>query len=211
MTLSPEGGYFWFFAPGSLELAVKLLDGATLNRHLWTFYASLSNVQFEVTVGDELTGAVHTYLNSPGRFASVGDVESLPSLPQAAGVTAVSAPPAVVEPATGPCAAGPTSLCLGGGRFKAELTWQNGSAAGNGQAIALADESGYFWFFGANVPEVFVKLLDGQAVNGHFWVFYGSLSDVHYVLRIQDLVTGAIRTYDNPAGHLASAGDTTAF
>ncbi|MBW8879306.1 MAG: hypothetical protein JF614_30580 [Acidobacteria bacterium] len=210
--LGPDSGYFWFFAPGSLELAVKLLDGTVVNRHLWTFYASLSNVPFEVTVGDELTGAVHTYLNPAGRFASVADVRSLPSVPQvSAGVAAVSATPAVAELATTPCAAGPTSLCLGGRRFKAEVTWQNGKDHGDGQAVALADESGYFWFFGADVPEVFVKLLDGQAFNGHFWLFYGSLSDRHYVLRVQDLTTGAIRTYENPTGLLASAGDTTAF
>ncbi len=54
-------------------------------------------------------------------------------------------------------------------------------------------------------------MLDGRAVNGHFWVFYGALSDADYTLRVEDLATGRVRTYHNPAGRLASAGDTGAF
>jgi hypothetical protein len=75
----------------------------------------------------------------------------------------------------------------------------------------LSEQSGYFWFFGSDNAELFVKLIDGRAVNGHFWAFYGALSDVEYTLRIQDLTTGAVRTCHNPAGQLASMGDTAAF
>ncbi len=217
--LTSDSGYFWFFAPGNLELGIKLLDGATVNRHAWTYYASLSSVQYEVTVADETTGAVHSYVT--GGFLSVGDVRSLPSIPStpaaaAATVLASHEIPDIPEPAAAPavaepCVAGATSLCLNGGRFRAELSWQNGPAQGEGQAIALTDESGYFWFFGPNLPEVFVKVLDARTFNNHFWVFFGSLSDVHFVLKVQDLTTGAIRTYNNPAGTLASTGDTFAF
>jgi hypothetical protein len=48
-------------------------------------------------------------------------------------------------------------------------------------------------------------------VNGHFWLFYGALSDVQYTLTVTDTSSGAVRTYTNPAGQFASVADTAAF
>jgi hypothetical protein len=56
-----------------------------------------------------------------------------------------------------------------------------------------------------------VKVLDGTAVNGHFWVFAASLSDVQFAMTVTDTVTGAVRVYENPAGIMRSFGDTAAF
>jgi hypothetical protein len=56
-----------------------------------------------------------------------------------------------------------------------------------------------------------LKVLDGRAANGHFWVFYGALSNVEYTVLVRDTVTGAVRTYQNPPGQLASRADTEAF
>jgi photosystem II stability/assembly factor-like uncharacterized protein len=214
--LTGESGAFWFFDPGNVELGLKVLDAAAVNGHVWTFYGSLSSVLFEVTVADEATGAVHSYLNSAGQLASVGDTRSLPAAPKGLAPSAVAADGAAA--CFAPAASGPTwtvhpsLLSLDGGRFQAEVSWQTaGGQSGQGHAVALGDESGYFWFFDSQNTELFVKLVDGRSVNGHFWVFYGALSDVAYTVRIQDLATGAERTYRNPAGHLASVGDTAAF
>jgi hypothetical protein len=56
-----------------------------------------------------------------------------------------------------------------------------------------------------------VKIVDGRAVNGRFWFFYGSLSNVQYTITVTDTVTGAVKTYQNPSGNLASVADTSAF
>ena len=48
-------------------------------------------------------------------------------------------------------------------------------------------------------------------MNGKFWVFYGALSNVEYTLRVTDTATGKVKTYTNPAGRFASAGDSDAF
>ena len=56
-----------------------------------------------------------------------------------------------------------------------------------------------------------VKVLDGRAVNGHFWVFSGALSDVAYTLTVTDLATGKSKTYVNAPHQLASRADTAAF
>src|SRR4051812_4793061 len=105
-----------------------------------------------------------------------------------------------------------THLCLGYGRFQVDVDWNlPGGIAGKGQAVPLTDDTGSFWFFDNSNLELVVKVLDGRAVNGHFWVYYGGLSDVEYRITITDTATGVREIYVNPAGRLASGSDTAAF
>src|SRR6185436_15936018 len=52
---------------------------------------------------------------------------------------------------------------------------------------------------------------DGRSLNRHFWVFYGAMTNLEYTLSLTDLATGTVKSYRNPPGTLASAGDTSAF
>jgi ELWxxDGT repeat protein len=125
------------------------------------------------------------------------------------------------EPAAGPaatsraaqaCRPGPAKLCLLGGRFALTARWQDfNGRTGTGMAVPLTGETGYFWFFSAGNVETVIKVIDGRGLNGHFWVFFGALSDVQYALTVTDTATGAVRTYTNPAGRFASVADTGAF
>ena len=51
-----------------------------------------------------------------------------------------------------------------------------------------------------------VKVLDGGAVNGKIWFFYGALADVAYTITVRDHLTDSVRTYNNvhdqPGGYL---------
>ncbi|HEV7515810.1 MAG TPA: hypothetical protein VGR07_05895, partial [Thermoanaerobaculia bacterium] len=80
-----------------------------------------------------------------------------------------------------------TTLPLVGDRFAVTLTRSAPSPGGPGFAVPLTDESGYFWFFDASNIEVTVKILDGRPVNGHYWVFVASMTNLPYTLTIQDL------------------------
>ncbi len=62
-----------------------------------------------------------------------------------------------------------------------------------------------------NNPEIFVKLLDGTAINGEYWFFYGGLTNLEYTLTVTDVATGAQKTYTNPAGSECGGSDTAAF
>lgn len=106
-----------------------------------------------------------------------------------------------------------TALCLGNARFRVEVSWSasNIGESGVGQAIPLTSDSGAFWFFQPSNIELVIKVLDGRTINGHFWVFYGALSNVAYTITVTDTQTGAVKTYVNPEGHLASSADTEAF
>jgi hypothetical protein len=60
-------------------------------------------------------------------------------------------------------------------------------------------------------PEVLVKILDGRAVNGRFWLFYGSLTDVEYTVTVTDRTTGRTRVYSKAAGASCGGVDTETF
>jgi hypothetical protein len=110
------------------------------------------------------------------------------------------------------CTPGADALCLNGSRFRVVVAWSTTDGRnGSGQAVPLSDDTGTFWFFDPSNVELVVKVLDGRALNNHFWVFYGALSNVAYTITVTDSLTGASRTYSNPQGTQASASDTSAF
>jgi hypothetical protein len=57
---------------------------------------------------------------------------------------------------------------------------------------------GLFWFFGANNPEMLIKVLNGCALNNHFWVFYSAGTNVGFHVTVTDIQTGHTARYSNP-------------
>lgn len=112
-----------------------------------------------------------------------------------------------------PCAGGSTGLCLAGGRFQVTVHFRGrpGEIRQDGRPVPLTDDTGAFWFFNASNLELVLKVLDGRAINGRFWVFYGSLTNVEFDVTVTDTVTGATKTYMNAQGQQASVADTGAF
>jgi hypothetical protein len=72
-------------------------------------------------------------------------------------------------------------------------------------AHAGPNGSGMFWFFDQENWEVLVKVLDGCGVNGRFWVFAASTTDLGYAIRVEDTATGEVREYRAEPGAPASA------
>jgi hypothetical protein len=115
----------------------------------------------------------------------------------------------VFEQVAGSCAAGDTTLCIdqqpGDRRFEARVAYQTSQAGGrqgSGHAIPLASlgvaRGGLFWFFGPDNPEMLLKVLDGCALNGHFWIFYSAGTNVGLTTTVRDTVTGSVWTRTNP-------------
>jgi hypothetical protein len=111
------------------------------------------------------------------------------------------------------CGTSTGDLCLADGRFALTLSWSDPrrGLAGEGHAASLSDDSGYFWFFADDNVEVVAKVLDGVHLNGHYWVFFGSLTDLGFTLTVTDTTTGRQRSYVHPAGTMTSRADTTAI
>ena len=231
--LTPDTGYFWFFSANNIELVVKVLDARGFNNKFWVFFGALSNVEYTLKVTDTATGAVKEYQNPSGQFASVGDTAAFPGA--TAGVAAshetvtVDGAPAPEGAAADlrrlldrkigsaqadftPCKSLQNILRLSGCRFSIRVTWRDPQGReGQGIAVQLTNDTGYFWFFTDNNVELIIKVLDARALNGSYWVFYGALSNVQYTLTVADTLTGVTKSYTNPSGAFASVGDTSAF
>ncbi|MEO8505050.1 MAG: Calx-beta domain-containing protein [Acidobacteriota bacterium] len=114
---------------------------------------------------------------------------------------------------TSACLIDDSTLCLGGGRFRARVNWltpQGG--AGSGHRRELGDSSGAFWFFGDDNLEMLIKVVDACDGYGHFWVFYSATTNVGFTLTVTDTHSGLEREYDNPFGLKAeSVNDTSTF
>ena len=79
--------------------------------------------------------------------------------------------------------------------------------AGRPVAELSTGETGFLWFFQPDNLELVVKILDGRTINGHFWFFWGGLSDVEYTIRVLDTDTGTETTYTNEAFNLCGGAD----
>jgi hypothetical protein len=188
-----------------------VLDGTAINGHAWVFFASLTDVEFDLVVTDTVTGAERRYHNPQGTQASRADTSAFVTAPGASTAKAPSGgqPAAVSGQGTG-CAAG--ALCLAEGRFVVTATRRlPGSDPTAAKPLPMTADTGAFWFFGPSNLELVIKVLDGRAVNGHFWVFFASLTDVEFDLEVLDTLSGERRTYHNKAGTLASRADIGAF
>lgn len=87
-----------------------------------------------------------------------------------------------------------TELFLWNQQVLVEVTWDDPRAGtGQGRAVPLTDDSGGFWFFEEENLEATVKVIDGRGLNGHFWVFVASMTDVGFTL--------GVRRLDDPCLH----------
>ena len=111
------------------------------------------------------------------------------------------------------CIRDATTLCLNDDRFRVRVDWATAQdTAGDGQAVQLTDDSGYFWFFNADNVELVIKVLDACSFAERFWVFGCGLTDVEVDIVVEDTASGEVRTYHNPQQNRFDAiQDTRAF
>ena len=105
-------------------------------------------------------------------------------------------------------------ICLQNDRFLVAIDNISGPAPG-GIATPVrtgSTDTGLFWFYNDRNWEVMIKVLNGCAINGHYWVFAGALTDQAYRIRVVRASDGATVTYTNELGNRARAiADTSAF
>ncbi len=114
----------------------------------------------------------------------------------------------------GTCAPDSLTRCLLDSRYSATMEWRRPyGEGGRGVVVPVGtNDSAVFQFFGGDNWEVLIKVLDGCEVNGHVWVFGASTTDLGYVIRVTDTVTGLVKEYRNEPGLPAPAiTDLTAF
>ncbi|MFA6954716.1 MAG: Calx-beta domain-containing protein [Thermoanaerobaculia bacterium] len=179
---------------GPCVLTVGSLSGAS--QRYWYYQ------WFVVGVASGSLPSLEPRLTAPGSYVIVVVVTGLDGQTGTATIT-ITIPD--------PCPAG--RLCLHDKRFEVSLvaTDQRTGAMADGVPLRENDHFGHFALPGltgdTDNPEVFVKILDGTSINGHFWVFYGGLTDLGYVLTVVDKESGETKSYTKPGGSSAGGFD----
>ena len=115
------------------------------------------------------------------------------------------------------CTSTSTALCLGDSHFEVTADWRDfdgntGVANTVPDQLGGSGDYGLLRFFSANNPELLVKVLDGCAINGRYWVFVSPGSNVEYEVTVRDVRSGATRTYSNPLHNFHTLfADTDSF
>jgi hypothetical protein len=120
----------------------------------------------------------------------------------------------VVPSGGGGCLPNASTLCLSNARYAVTARWQRSDGtSGQGTAVALTSDTGYFWFFGPTNIEVVTKVLNACSISSHaFWVFAAGLTNVGVTLTYTDTATGTVKSYQNTLGvPFAAIQDTAAF
>lgn len=188
------------------EAFVKILDGRSLTGSFWIFWGRLTSLTCTLTVTEKSTGRVRQY-SIGGNDCSTFDTQAFPS---PAGSSPASRPTSV-------CAAEPDLLLDPGHPFRVTLGARDPRTGVAAVGLAARDSDRFGTFSLPDLtgdtsnPEVFIKIVDGRAVNGRFWVFYGAVTDVEYDLTVTDDATGVTQVYRTDAGTGCGGFDTTTF
>jgi hypothetical protein len=118
-----------------------------------------------------------------------------------------------IAPAPTACTQNATTLCLSKSRYRITAQWATAGGSGQGQAVRLTDDTGYFWFFSDTNLEVFVKVLNACVMGApRYWVFTCGLTNVNVVMTVTDTTTGQVKVYTNPLDKdYTTVLDTDAF
>jgi PKD repeat protein len=206
--LTRDTGYFWFFNNANVEMILKVLDACAVNQRFWVFAGGLTNVKVDITVTDTRAGTVKIYHNAQNTpFAPIQDTNAF----NTCSVTAAAGAEENVSAAIGTPQG--TALLLDAGRFKVEATWRTPQGqTGSGQAVALTNDTGYFWFFNSENVEMVIKILNACTLNQRFWTFAGGLTNVKVDITVTDLQKGTSKVYHNAQNTpFAPIQDTNSF
>ena len=120
------------------------------------------------------------------------------------------------------CEATESTLCLFDGRFAVSLDWRDSDsnllslrredAAGSALGMMRDDTTGFFRFESDASNTAVVSVVDGQPINGNFWVFFAAATARELTLTVTDTTTDATAQYFSPLNQpAASVADTQAF
>jgi DNA-binding beta-propeller fold protein YncE len=225
---------YWFFSAASTTIGYRIQvrdlvanEVVTYDSPLGAPAQTIGDTSAFATCGVEAASATASRSLDPPRFRRDPESAIRTVQPEVAGPQPDrrGAGDARIDPGTGAevgaavgaggaCAAGGGGTCLQEGRFRIAVTWRTtgGESGAAGRVPLPSDDSALLWFFGPDVWEMLVKVLDGCSTNGHYWVFSSAATDVEYTLEVTDTTSGETRAYANPLGALSSAvADTSAF
>ena len=196
-----------FFHYGGVNDGAPVTPGDTLTiTHTWSGPGTL--------FFDAGTGAFGSSGNCGGAYETIGTSAGLDV--QVRGTMGIEIDQ---DDLTTACIRSDTVLCIengpGDARFQLTVDTLHSGTAGTAQAslstLGIA-HGGSFWFFGQDNPEVLVKVLNGCAINNHFWVFVTAGTNIGFTVHVKDTATSLTSDYVNQDNTPAvPVQDTRAF
>jgi plastocyanin len=115
-----------------------------------------------------------------------------------------------------PCDDSGKALCLKDGRFEATVEWRafDDSPEREAKRVLLPESpgSGLFSLSSRGETELLVNVLDGCAINNHYWLYFAAVTDVEFTVKVRDTQTGRTWLHLNPGGNIpAPVRDVDAF
>jgi len=94
------------------------------------------------------------------------------------------------------------NLCLGEGRFKVEVEWEDLDGVRDGaEGEYLTGDAGYFTFVDPDNIEILVKVVNAcTAPYDRFWIFAAGLTNLEVEITVTDTLTDQSKTYGNDRG-----------
>jgi hypothetical protein len=211
--LNDSTGGFWLFSSGNIEVGVKVLLAPDSSGY-WVYHGAATDVSYTFTVTDRANPSVpRTYSRPAGTLCGGGDVGAFlrsvtPPNPDEPDFASASSEFNHLAASSSTCVPNATTSCLLNGRFQVRVS-RDSQYQPLSQVIG---ETAFFWFFSPDNLEVFVKVLDGTAINLSYWVYFGSMTGEAYQVEVLDTLTGASKTYTSAAsGPFCGQGDSGAF
>ncbi len=106
-----------------------------------------------------------------------------------------------------PCAAGDFNLCLltnnlGTPHFDVRMEYQasSGGPFADGHSTSISDQAGFFYFTNPANMEILVKMIDACTVTNSYWLFISGLTDRGIKVTVEDIGTGADKTFESSLG-----------
>jgi hypothetical protein len=234
LPLTPTSGWFWTTSPESPAAALRVVDVRPADVAAgevgseagpwWVYWSGLSDDGFDLHVTDTVSGASRVYRQAPGApVAGLDDASFAAAEARRGDGSAGDDGLWLASLPEGGCGDDSPDLCLGGdadigrqdgppaGRFRVAVDWEDGGEHGAGVGDRLSPEAGWFRFSTTGDPELFVRLVDGRAVNGSWWVLFGGLTDAAYEIRVSDQASGETVAYEVSAGEPTAHADRRAF
>ena len=115
-----------------------------------------------------------------------------------------------------PCDDSGKALCLKDGRFEAAIEWRafDDEAEREAKRVILPESpgSGLFSLSPRGETQFLLNVLDGCAINNHYWLYFAAVTDVEFTVKVRDTQTGRTWVHLNPGGNVAApVRDVDAF
>ena len=88
-----------------------------------------------------------------------------------------------------------SASCLNNWRFQIRASALHGARRTQARKVegyGLGNSASLFYFFGRDNPEMLVKVVNGCAINGHWWVFGSAATDLEYNVSVGDYATASV-------------------